>query len=78
VHKVGDAASTAGLRLEVVIAEAEAAAAAVGTMGVALGPCTVRPPTSPALDSARTKWSLGSGSTVNTASAAGRSSRRTS
>lgn len=41
VHKVAGAASAAGLDLAAVAAEARAAASAVGTMGVALGACTV-------------------------------------
>src|SRR6185437_8761455 len=41
VHKVAGAAAAAGLTLDDVVAEASAAAAALGTMGVALGPCTV-------------------------------------
>ncbi len=41
VHKVAGAASAAGLDLAAVAAEARATAAAVGTMGVALGACTV-------------------------------------
>ena len=41
VHKVAGAASAAGLDLASVAAEARAAAAQLGTMGVALGACTV-------------------------------------
>ncbi|MFE4263740.1 dihydroxyacetone kinase family protein [Streptomyces sp. NPDC056883] len=41
VHKVAGAAAAAGATLDEVAREAEAVAAAVGTMGVALGPCTV-------------------------------------
>ncbi len=41
VHKVAGAAAAAGLPLEQVAAEARAAAEAIGTMGVSLGPCTV-------------------------------------
>lgn len=41
VHKVAGAASAAGLDLATVAAEARAAAAKLGTMGVALGACTV-------------------------------------
>ncbi len=41
VHKVAGAAAAAGLDLESVRQEAEAAIAAVGTMGVALTPCIV-------------------------------------
>ena len=41
VHKVAGAAAAAGLALDDVVAEASAAAAGLGTMGVALGPCTV-------------------------------------
>ncbi|SKA38932.1 dihydroxyacetone kinase [Enhydrobacter aerosaccus] len=41
VHKVAGAASAAGLDLEAVAAEARAAASRVGTMGVALGACSI-------------------------------------
>jgi dihydroxyacetone kinase len=41
VHKVAGAAAAAGLALDKVVAEAEATAVAVVTMGVALGACTV-------------------------------------
>lgn len=41
VHKVAGAAAEAGVSLDAVVAEATAAAAALGTMGVALGACTV-------------------------------------
>lgn len=41
VHKVAGAAAEAGASLAEVAAEARAAAQAVGTMGVALSPCTV-------------------------------------
>ena len=41
VHKVAGAAAAAGLPLEEVAEEARAAASSMGTMGVALGPCTV-------------------------------------
>ncbi|WP_406698928.1 dihydroxyacetone kinase subunit DhaK [Singulisphaera sp. Ch08] len=41
VHKIAGAAAEAGANLEQVAAEARAAAEAVGTMGVALTPCTV-------------------------------------
>jgi dihydroxyacetone kinase len=41
VHKVAGAAAAAGLPLGAVAEEARAAAAAIGTMGVALGACTV-------------------------------------
>ena len=41
VHKIAGAAAEAGASLEQVAAEARAAAEAVGTMGVALTPCTV-------------------------------------
>jgi ATP-dependent dihydroxyacetone kinase len=54
VHKVAGAAAAAGLSLQEVAREAHAAAAAMGTMGVALGPCTV-----PA--SGRPSFSLGEG-----------------
>jgi dihydroxyacetone kinase len=41
VHKVAGAAAAAGLPLQEVAQEARAAASSMGTMGVALGPCTV-------------------------------------
>ncbi|GEN13007.1 homodimeric dihydroxyacetone kinase [Myxococcus fulvus] len=41
VHKVAGAAAAAGLPLSDVLREAQAASAELGTMGVALGPCTV-------------------------------------
>jgi len=41
VHKVAGAAAAAGASLQDVAREARAAAEALGTMGVALGPCTV-------------------------------------
>jgi dihydroxyacetone kinase len=41
VHKVAGAAAAAGLPLEEVAREARKTASAMGTMGVALGPCTV-------------------------------------
>ncbi|MBC9207200.1 dihydroxyacetone kinase subunit DhaK [Roseomonas aerophila] len=41
VHKVAGAAAAAGLALDDVVAEAEATSAALGSMGVALGSCTV-------------------------------------
>ena len=41
VHKVAGAAAACGLPLDAVAAEARAAAAALASMGVALGPCTV-------------------------------------
>ncbi|ATB45047.1 dihydroxyacetone kinase family protein [Corallococcus macrosporus] len=41
VHKVAGAAAAAGAPLQDVLREATAAAEALGTMGVALGPCTV-------------------------------------
>ena len=41
VHKVAGAAAASGLGLDEVVAEANMAAAALGTMGVALGACTV-------------------------------------
>jgi ATP-dependent dihydroxyacetone kinase len=41
VHKVAGAAAAAGLPLEQVAREARATASSLGTMGVALGPCTV-------------------------------------
>ena len=41
VHKVAGAAAAAGLTLDDVAAEATAVAAGLGTMGVALGACTV-------------------------------------
>ncbi|WP_158921041.1 dihydroxyacetone kinase family protein [Acidisphaera sp. S103] len=41
VHKVAGAAAAAGLALDAVVAEANLAASALGTMGVALGACIV-------------------------------------
>jgi dihydroxyacetone kinase len=41
VHKVAGAAAAAGLALDDVVAEANAAVGGLGTMGVALGACTV-------------------------------------
>src|SRR5262245_42186979 len=41
VHKVAGAAAAAGLPLAEVAREARAVATSIGTMGVALGPCTV-------------------------------------
>jgi dihydroxyacetone kinase len=41
VHKIAGAAAASGAALEDVVAEAEAAAASLATMGVALGACTV-------------------------------------
>src|SRR6201999_4181143 len=41
VHKVAGAAAASGLALDDVAAEAAAAGASLGTMGVALGACTV-------------------------------------
>jgi dihydroxyacetone kinase len=41
VHKVAGAAAAAGLPLEQVAREARTTASSLGTMGVALGPCTV-------------------------------------
>jgi ATP-dependent dihydroxyacetone kinase len=41
VHKVAGATAAAGLPLQEVAREARAAASSIGTMGVALGPCTV-------------------------------------
>nr|WP_217443563.1 dihydroxyacetone kinase family protein [Myxococcus sp. CA051A] len=41
VHKIAGAAAAAGLSLKDVLREAQAASAELGTMGVALGPCTV-------------------------------------
>lgn len=41
VHKVAGAAAAAGLPLEEVAREARTTASSLGTMGVALGPCTV-------------------------------------
>lgn len=41
VHKVAGSAAASGLPLEQVVAQARATAQAVGTMGVALGACTV-------------------------------------
>ncbi|WP_043360010.1 dihydroxyacetone kinase family protein [Belnapia sp. F-4-1] len=61
VHKVAGAAAAAGLPLEAVAAEARAAAAAVGSMGVALGACTVPAAGRPAFSLGEQEVELGLG-----------------
>jgi len=61
VHKVAGAASAAGLVLAEVAAEARAAAAALGSMGVALGPCTVPAAGAPGFDLPPGEMELGLG-----------------
>ena len=61
VHKVAGAAAAAGLQLEAVAGEAEAAAGAVGTMGVALGPCTVPAAGKPGFELGEDEMELGLG-----------------
>ncbi len=61
VHKVAGAAAAAGLPLEAVVAEAEAAAAALGTMGVALGACTVPAAGKPGFSLGEDEMELGLG-----------------
>ncbi|HWE40100.1 MAG TPA: dihydroxyacetone kinase family protein [Isosphaeraceae bacterium] len=61
VHKVAGAAAEAGLSLAEVAAEARAAAAAVRTMGVALGPCTVPAAGRPGFQLGETEIELGLG-----------------
>ena len=61
VHKVAGAAASAGLSLDDVTAEAAAAAAAVGTMGVALGACTVPAAGKPGFTLADSEMELGLG-----------------
>jgi ATP-dependent dihydroxyacetone kinase len=61
VHKVAGAAASAGRALDDVAAEAEAAAKVVGTMGVALGPCTVPAAGRPSFTIADTEMELGLG-----------------
>ena len=61
VHKVAGAAAAAGLGLAEVAARARRAAGAVGTMGVALSPCTVPAAGQPGffLDDGEVEWGLG-------------------
>jgi ATP-dependent dihydroxyacetone kinase len=61
VHKVAGAAAAAGVSLDDVTAEATAAAAAVGTMGVALGACTVPAAGKPGFMLADSEMELGLG-----------------
>ncbi len=61
VHKVAGAAAAAGLDLDAVKHEAEAAIAAVGTMGVALTPCTVPAAGAPGFELGADEVELGLG-----------------
>ena len=61
VHKVAGAAAAAGLALDRVVAEANAAAAVLGTMGVALGACTVPAAGKPGFALGETEMELGLG-----------------
>ncbi len=61
VHKVAGAAAAAGLDLDEVRREAEAAIAAVGTMGVALTPCTVPAAGAPGFELGANEVELGLG-----------------
>ena len=61
VHKVAGAAAAAGLPLAEVAQEARAVAAAIGTMGVALGPCTVPAAGRPGFDLGDDEIELGLG-----------------
>lgn len=61
VHKVAGAAAAAGLDLHAVKREAEAAVAAVGTMGVALTPCTVPAAGAPGFELGANEVELGLG-----------------
>ncbi|WP_203070720.1 dihydroxyacetone kinase family protein [Falsiroseomonas ponticola] len=61
VHKVAGAAAAAGLPLDAVAAEARAAAAALGSMGVALGACTVPAAGRPGFDLPEGEMELGLG-----------------
>jgi dihydroxyacetone kinase len=61
VHKVAGAAAAAGLSLEEVVAEAEAAAAGVRSMGVALGACTVPAAGQPGFSLSENEMELGLG-----------------
>ena len=62
VHKVAGAAAAAGLQLEAVAGEAEAAAGAVGAVGVARsGPCTVPAAGKPGFELGEDEMELGLG-----------------
>ncbi len=61
VHKVAGAAAASGLPLAAVAAEARAAAAALGSMGVALGACTVPAAGRPGFDLPEGEMELGLG-----------------
>ncbi len=61
VHKIAGAAADAGLSLEGVKREAERAVAAIGTMGVALTPCTVPAAGRPGFDLGDDELELGLG-----------------
>ena len=61
VHKIAGAAAAAGLTLEAVAQEAAAAAAVLGTMGVALGACTVPAAGKPGFSLGEVEMELGLG-----------------
>jgi len=61
IHKVAGAAAAAGLDLASVKAEAEAAVAALGTMGVALSPCTIPAAAGPSFSLGEDEIELGLG-----------------
>ena len=61
VHKVAGAAAAAGLALDGVVQEAVAAAAALGTMGVALDACTVPAAGKPGFSLGEAEMELGLG-----------------
>ncbi len=61
VHKVAGAAAAAGRSLDAVVAEASAAAASLGTMGVALGACTVPAAGKPGFSLGEDEMELGLG-----------------
>ncbi|HEY6434453.1 MAG TPA: dihydroxyacetone kinase subunit DhaK, partial [Acetobacteraceae bacterium] len=61
VHKVTGAAAAAGRSLDDVVAEATAAAASLGTMGVALGACTVPAAGKPGFSLGEDEMELGLG-----------------
>ncbi|AYG61853.1 dihydroxyacetone kinase family protein [Rhizobium jaguaris] len=61
VHKIAGAAAAAGATLDEVTAEAQAAAAALATMGVALGACTVPSVGKPTFSLGENEMELGLG-----------------
>ena len=61
VHKIAGAAAARGASLAEVAAEARSAADAIGTMGVALGPCTVPAAGRPGFSLGETEIELGLG-----------------